>query len=93
MKINDSSSKKEENNAGHNKKNNFRRNKYEAASQEVERKDTTLAASINSEMDLMAARQNEQLLKVRNRELHGSIEKSTEKYFNSESYRPIRSKN
>ena len=76
-----------------NKKNNFRRNKYEAASQEVERKDYNLAANINSEMDLMAARQNEQLQKVRNRELHGSIEKSTEKYFNSGSYRPIRSKN
>ena len=45
------------------KKNNFRRNKYEAASQEVERKETvkdtnTLSANLNLEMDRLAARQN-----------------------------------
>ena len=40
------------------KKKNFRRNKYEAISHEIERKENSNEPNMNVEMDRLAARQN-----------------------------------
>ena len=49
--------------------------------------------SINREMDRLNKRQNDVFYRERRAEIHSSVEKSTEKYFNHDSYRPIKSKN
>jgi hypothetical protein len=58
----------------------------------LDKKESNL--TINIEMDRLAERQMESFYQqVITKEIHRSIEKSTEKYFNSESYRPAKSKN
>lgn len=58
----------------------------------LDKKESNL--TINIEMDRLAERQMESFYQqVITKEIHRSIEKSTEKYFNSESYRPPKSKN